>query len=239
MCLAWSSVERGWLVLSLLGLLFAVLAWFQNRALRRLASAKIVATADVGSGVVCCRGKVTTESPVTAPISKTPCAYWEIEIDARRPNEGGRRSSSYVQLDLKRGGGTFQVDDGSGPVTVSSDGFEGGLVRTYRGRAPLRGVGEFLGDQLFDSVFGARETEGARRATERIVPLDGSMVVFGDARSGRITSKVYVSTWPRGLLLLGKRAVVYALSLAALVAIPGGALLVFEAPRRLLQHLFR
>ena len=230
-------MERGWIVLSLFGLLFAVLAWLQRREVRRLASAAVVSTSEVSSGPVCCRGKVSARSPVIAPISKVRCAFWEVVIDGRAPREGGRRSSTYRTLKKKQGGGTFQLDDGSGPVTVSSDGFEGGLVRTHRGSAPLRGLGELVEDEVVESVFGAPKTEGALRATERIIPLDTTVSVFGEARGGRISSEVYVSSWPRALVLLGKRAVALALIVAATISIPGGALLVFQGPRQAVKQL--
>ena len=134
---------------------------------------------------------------LVAPLSKTPCVYWMIDIDVRSEERNASNQRSYHNVTSKTGGGRFQLDDGSRKVSVSSELYEPGtmgLVRTYRGLAPMRGIGEYLLDDAIDKAaaaigLGGDKEYGARRATEYVLPLDVSLLVVGQARGGVISAR--------------------------------------------------
>jgi hypothetical protein len=249
-------MQTTWLLLSAIGVFPGYLSWSRSRRAARLAAATPTSTGSIASqtGVISCAGRVVSDAPLIAPISKKECLYYDLHIEAQFAGKdaNGRDTPRWSTVCRKRRGGRFGVDDGSGIAHVAADEIEGGaLVRTYEGTAPARSLEQWLSDKADDATSDAisgllgldpqEEELGTRRATEHIVPVGGSVVVFGEARGARLVSgerPVFASRLPRALTISLARLEGWAFAaLTGVLVLVGVAMTLFhDAIQRLVSH---
>jgi hypothetical protein len=155
----------------------------------RVAVAPLVRTGDAAArgpmlagprGAISVEGDVICPAPLVAPVSGTPCLYYEITCTVRwREREGRRRrrdegphdrgAERVEQVASERAAAEFSIDDGSGPVRVEAD--RGGSFEPKRERKETKGTG------LLGGLTGTELEFGRYRVSTRAFSLGATYTV--------------------------------------------------------------
>ena len=198
---------------------------------------EIVANPSVADarGLVSCEGAVSAQQPLAAPCSNQPCVYYELTVEKKvqeRTQQGTQ--TRWKNVSQQKQGSMFQVNDGTGPVTVlAHDGMDADLRESYKGPPPGgQGLGA-LTNMLASAIIGG-EAVLEYRATEKIVPVQGNLFVMGKLQGGQLTKgdgKLVVSTRGRdGLVGSKKKTAVVLFALAGVLGIGGVPVMFLKAP---------
>jgi hypothetical protein len=187
-------------------------------------------------GLVSCEGDVKIATPLTSPCKSEPCVYYEYKLERQveestLTESGTTKSKKWVTVTEDKRGIAFQLDDGSGPVTVSAkDGIEGDLQKTHSGAPPGQGGAA-------DVIAGALLGKSQYRATEHILPAGGRLFVMGRLADGQIVKttgvlgKLTASTKGRdGMLASTKRTSMIAFAVGGVSLLGGVPLSIFGEP---------
>jgi hypothetical protein len=201
-------------VLLALGLLAIAFGLFYFFKMKRLASAPFKKTGEIATqpsaadarGMISAQGRVIATSPARAPCSGQACLYYEVTVERHwersvATKNGTRKESGKTQVAKEHGGAVFQLDDGSGPLSVDSrDGADADLTRSHDQRIP---VGETIPAELtFGTMrfaapkhlagIGADATV-AFTALEKTLPAEGTLYACGKLANGVIGKPSWTS----------------------------------------------
>lgn len=190
-----------WIGIAVLVLGLAVLAFgvYNLVAARRVAGAPFRKTGELAKnpisddpqGAMSTEGKVVPPAqPLLSPASKQPCLAYELKIEriyenSVKVNNSYKTVKGTQTLETVRGGTVFGLDDGSGAISVDVskgadfDNMKEGFRKELNGHGGASRItfGEFSWDV---PVIGSSNgwTIGFK-ATERYVPVEGSLFVLG------------------------------------------------------------
>ncbi len=203
---------------------------------RRTGEIAVDPQAGDAKGLVSCEGDVRAAVPLTSPCAGQPCVYYEYKLEkeveqSTLTENGTRTSKKWVTVTEDKRGIAFQVDDGSGAVTVSAnDGVHGDLQRTHSGPPPGQGGAA-------DALAGALLGKVRYRATEHVLPASGRLFVMGRLSGGQIVKtdgvlgSLTVSTKGReGVLAASKRTSRIAFAVGGISLLGGLPLSIFGEP---------
>src|SRR5208337_1205120 len=139
----------------------AGLFWFIKgfriyREYRVLADTPEIPIRSVAMGLVEIHGQAKGPQTVLAPVTKTPCFFYKVDIERWvRDKNGGHWSHAATQAEGTR----FYIEDATGKVLVDAHGAEYDLIQTTK-RETGRGVGASLG-RLFGGTPDSSLTTGS------------------------------------------------------------------------------
>jgi len=192
--------------LLLVGLAVLGFGFFQHTKGKRILSAPFKKTGELKSNPTTSdpKGAISTEGKVVppaqellSPCTKQPCLAYEVKIErlwekVETTEDGTKTVKGSDTLDTLKGGAVFGLDDGSGVFSVDVskgadfDNYKDGFKKELNGRGWASQVqfGELSYDLpvLSDSE---KYTIGFK-ATERYVPVEGSLFVLGKLEGASI-----------------------------------------------------
>jgi hypothetical protein len=150
------------------------------------------------------KGAISTEGKVLppaqallSPCTKNPCLYYEVKVErlwekTETTQDGTKTVKGSDTLSTVKGGAVFGLDDGSGPVTIDFskgadfDNFKPGYKKELNGRSWASNI-EF-GELKYDVpvISDSEKYTIGFKATEKFVPVEGSLFVLGKIEGGRI-----------------------------------------------------
>ncbi len=193
-------------LLLLVGVAVLGFGLFQHTKGKRILSAPFKKTGELKSNPTTSdpKGAISTEGKVVAPAqqllspcTKQPCLAYEVKIErlwekVETTEDGTKTVKGSDTLDTLKGGAVFGLDDGSGVFTIDVskgadfDNFKDGFKKELNGRGWASQVqfGELNYDLpvLSDSE---KYTVGFK-ATEKYVPVEGSLFVLGKLEGASI-----------------------------------------------------
>jgi E3 ubiquitin ligase len=205
---------------------------------KRILAAPLHKTGDGGkfSGPASFEGQVRAHQPLAAPCSNQPCVYFNLKVEkkvkaTRVGSSGVQQSVSWKTISDTHQGSVFQLDDGSGPVTVDGQQqMDAELTQVYSGQPPAH--------LAINAAPAGNEQILEIRATERIIGIDGKLFALGELQQGYLgkpaTKKMIASTRGRDALVGKTRKIALAVTLfGSLVAAAGVPVIILkpgEAP---------
>ena len=111
--------------IALLAAGFALL--HEKRAIENIPRSRV---RSVAMGFVELTGSARARTPVVAPLSGTSCVFYRFLLEREEP--GGRGGSRWKTVDQGQSADWFDLDDGTGTITVDPDGVQAELGRDYR-----------------------------------------------------------------------------------------------------------
>jgi hypothetical protein len=233
-------------VLLALGIAFLVVGAVFFLRLKRMVFAPFRATGDISRdpdvadprGMISTEGKVVSDAPALAPCSGEACLYYEVKVDRHwkrgrsSPDvgkNGKKADTGLTQIMSRKGGVLFELDDGSGPVSVDTRSCEAVLANlrpSYDERIPI-GTNP-PSELVFGQMRVARPSDAARDRTiaftvvERILPAAGILYACGKLANGAISSPGWT---PLVLSSKGRRAFLVGTRSKAALGLVSGALL--------------
>ncbi|MDP3503801.1 MAG: GIDE domain-containing protein [Myxococcales bacterium] len=194
------------ILLLLVGVAVLGFGLFQHTKGKRILSAPFKKTGELKSNPTTSdpKGAISTEGKVIAPAqqllspcTKQPCLAYEVKIErlwekVETTEDGTKTVKGSDTLDTLKGGAVFGLDDGSGVFTIDVskgadfDNFKDGFKKELNGRGWASQIqfGELNYDLpvLSDSE---KYTIGFK-ATEKYVPVEGSLFVLGKLEGASI-----------------------------------------------------
>ena len=190
---------------------FAVLAFglFNHFKGKRILAAPFKTTGDLAKnpsspdpkGAMSTEGRVLAPAEsLLAPCSKTPCLYYEVKVErlwekVETSEDGSKTVKGSDTLTTLKNGAMIRLDDGSGPIEVDLskgadfDTMKDGYKKEINGRGGTSHLqfGELNYDVPVLSNLGSGDkyTIGFK-ATETLVPAEGSLFVLGKLEGSRI-----------------------------------------------------
>jgi hypothetical protein len=177
------------LIGAIVALVASLRACRRKRLIDNLPTSK---TQGVFIGLVELKGTAQCEQPLTSYLAGAPCIYYAYEIAERwsrlvttteSDGRGGtrevtRRESGWTQVDARTESTPFYLQDDTGGILVRPDG------------ARIESLGVFdrecsMWDPLYfekGPALGIMDSDGMRRFTERVVPVQAQTFVVGQAR---------------------------------------------------------
>jgi hypothetical protein len=198
-------------ILGTLGIIGLIWGIMQKLKAGRVADAPLVKTGDAAQkgtavagarGAISVQGAVRCEQPLIAPMTGTPCLFYELKAFAVW-KEGDAQKSKELHKDKQAA--RFSVDDGSGPVWV--DAHEGGDFDPTQRKEQTQGTGIIGGITGTELSFGNFKLatgmltlgSGTKyRVEESILPVQQQLYVCGKAADGG--GSITAPSW-RALLL--------------------------------------
>lgn len=198
-------------IIVVLGIIATIWGIFQKVKAGRVTDAPLVPTGDAArrgreiagpKGQISAQGAVLCQQPLIAPVSGTPCLYYQVRCVAEW--KAGSKNKSKI-LDDQKVAAQFAIDDGSGPVWV--DARDGGDFEPRQSKVQTKGAGLLGGltggDLMFGSYTvstGALSLGTKYRVEETVMPL-----VTRAYACGRISDEGAIAApgW-RALLLSNK-----------------------------------
>lgn len=196
------------LVIGLVGLVVGVVFFMK---MKRMAAAPFKKTGEVASnpGVVDAKGMISTEgqivaqNAVRAPCSGQPCLYFEVTVERQwekmvTTQQGTKKQTGTTKVTTSKGGGIFQLDDGSGAVNIDArEGVDADLNKTHEEKRDIGMVvpGEIQFGQMRmqTPVNLGPERTTAFKATEKILPAQGNLYACGKLVNGAISKPGWTS----------------------------------------------
>lgn len=133
------------MVAVMLGVIGIIWGIFNKIRAGRVVDAPLVTTGDAATrgaavaspkGAISVEGNVTCAQPLIAPVSGVPCLWYSLKCTASWEDTEGKKSK---ELEDRKEGTTFTIDDGSGPVTV--DAGKGGTFEPTKTTKQSKGAG--------------------------------------------------------------------------------------------------
>jgi hypothetical protein len=195
------------LTLGIAALVLGTLSLFEGK---RLAVAPFHGTGDVAKdpgvadlrGMISAEGKVVEPLPLRAPCSRRPSVYFEVRVYRHwektgpplgdKRDKSGKTTTGRDEVATRWTGGLFQIDDGSGPVSIDARrGAECDLVKNHEQRI------EVDGEEPGELVFGelrmptpTRTPDGtttiAFSVVEHVLDAEGVVYACGRLQGGVI-----------------------------------------------------
>ena len=149
-------------------------------------------------GAMSTEGKVVAPAQqVLSPCSKKPCLAYEVKIErlwekVETTQDGTKTVKGSDTLDTLKGGSIFGVDDGSGAVLIDVtkggdfDNFKEGFKKELNGRGWASHIQ--FGELSYDVpvVSDSEKYTIGFKATEKFVPVEGSLFVLGKLEGASI-----------------------------------------------------
>ncbi|MDQ3034797.1 MAG: E3 ubiquitin ligase family protein [Myxococcota bacterium] len=234
----------GFVVLAL-AVVAAIVGFMQRRKLGVIIATPFKKTGEAGASnaEVSCEGNVQAMTPLTAPCSGRPCIYYEVEVkqswEKQVATENGMKKKTGTNTaHTSKAGSTFQLDDGSGPVSVKvEDSIDGTFEQSFEGKGAGSGYMTF-GQYQVQIGHPSEGHATSTKCVERIIPTDGRLFVLGKADNATIQKrdgmlgKIMLSTKGRDHLMgSSKRNMMIGFVAAGLMLPVGGAMAAFgDAP---------
>jgi hypothetical protein len=133
------------MVAVMLGIVGIIWGIFNKIRAGRVVDAPLVTTGDAAArgaavaspkGAISVEGNVACAAPLVAPVSGVPCLWYSLKCTAHWEDTEGKKSK---ELDERKEGTRFTIDDGSGPVTV--DAAKGGSFEPTKTSKQTKGAG--------------------------------------------------------------------------------------------------
>src|ERR1700733_12736871 len=136
------------LALGLLSIAFGLVYFFK---MKRMASAPFRKTGEIAAqpsvadprGMISAEGRIIATSPARAPCSGLACVYYEVDVEREwektiKTEKGNRKETGKARITTEKGGAVFQLDDGSGPVSIDArNGADVDLMKSHEQRIPV------------------------------------------------------------------------------------------------------
>jgi hypothetical protein len=194
------------ILLLVVGLAVLAFGLYNMMAAKRVLAAPFKKTGELAKNPVSedPKGAMSTEGKVIAPkttllspASKQPCLAYELKIErlyekTETTQDGTKTVKGSETLDTIKGGAVFELDDGSGPVNIDVskgadfDNFKDGFKKELNGHSGSSHIQ--FGEYKYDvPVIGSDKgwTTGFK-ATEKFVPVEGSLFVLGKIEGNAI-----------------------------------------------------
>src|SRR5437016_5729217 len=134
-------------------------------------------------GMVSTEGAVATSTPLGSPQTGTPCVYFEYKLEKeieeyKTTDRGTQKSKRWDDVEDRKQGTVFQLDDGSGPISIDATqgALDCDLKQTYSGPPGGGGAAASMAQVL---------SGGTRyRVTEKILPAQGNLFAMGKLNAG-------------------------------------------------------
>jgi hypothetical protein len=150
------------------------------------------------------KGAMSTEGKVVppaqallSPASKTPCLYYELKVErlfekTETTQDGTKTVKGSETLDTITGGAVFGLDDGSGAITIDAskgadfDTLKDGYKKEINGHGGSSHIQ--FGEYAYDvpAIGSDKGWTIGFKATERFVPVEGSLFVLGKLEGARL-----------------------------------------------------
>jgi hypothetical protein len=188
------------------GLAALVYGFMQYLKAARVVDAPLARTGDAASrgpvlagprGAISVEGDVVCPQPLVAPVSGTPCLFYEVTCTVRSKEREGRRKrrgeeprggtfERVEQIASEKVAAEFSIDDGSGPIRIEAD--QGGSFEPKRQRKETKGTGLLGGLTGTELEFGryrvstrAFSLGATYTVVETLLPLQERLYVCGKA----------------------------------------------------------
>jgi len=177
------------LIVAVVALAASLRACRRKRLIDNLPTSK---TQGVFIGLVELKGTAQCEQPLTSYLAEAPCVYYSYDVEERwsrlvttteSDGRGGtrtvtRRESGWTSVDARTDSKPFYLQDDTGSLLVRPDG------------ARIEALGVFDRQcSSFDPLYyakgpatGIMDSDGVRRFTERVIPVQAPLFVVGQAR---------------------------------------------------------
>jgi hypothetical protein len=194
------------LLLLVVGLAASNLGFVSFLAMKRMALAPFLRTGEIARATegpapsadarIATEGRIVATNAIRAPCSGQTCLYYEITLDReweRSASTAGatKKETGSTRVTTSHGGAIFQLDDGSGPVSIDArDEVQADLAQTHLERFPIGPTipGEIQFGQMrvqTPADLGPDRTT-AFTATERILLAQGDLYACGRWNAGAI-----------------------------------------------------
>src|SRR5215472_1995795 len=196
------------LIIGLIAVVIGVVFFFK---MKRMAAAPFHKTGEIGQnpgvadakGMISTEGQIVAQNAVRAPCSGQPCLYYEVTVEREwekmvTTQQGSKRQTGSTKVTTNKGGTIFQLNDGSGPVSIDArEGADADLQKSHDQKVPVGMMvpGEIVFGQMrmqTPANLGPERTT-AFKATEKILAAQGNLYACGKLVNGAITKPGWTS----------------------------------------------
>ncbi|NOY89968.1 MAG: hypothetical protein GXP55_02075 [Deltaproteobacteria bacterium] len=191
----------GYLLL-FLAVVAAIVGFMQRKKMKTIVSAPFKPTGQVqggagADGLISCQGAISVTEPLAAPVSGKACLYYEIEIKQEweqhvQTEDGTKKKTGKDSAHSQKGGGMFQVDDGSGPVQVDASASVDAKLEKSHTEKKSYGYGDITFGNYQVHIQRPSDSDKHAIAThcvEKILPAEGNLFVVGKLTGDTITKR--------------------------------------------------
>ncbi|MBM4779009.1 MAG: hypothetical protein GQE15_14990 [Archangiaceae bacterium] len=193
-------------LLLLVGVAVLAFGLFQHLKGKRILAAPFKKTGELAKNPTSTdpKGAMSTEGKVIAPAqqllspcTKQPCLAYEVKVERlwekiETTQDGTKTVKGSDTLDTVKGGAIFGVDDGSGAIQIDVtkgadfDNYKDGFKKELNGRGWASQIQ--FGEMSFDVpvISDSEKYTIGFKATEKYVPVEGSLFVLGKIEGGKI-----------------------------------------------------
>ncbi|MER2567056.1 MAG: GIDE domain-containing protein [Myxococcaceae bacterium] len=193
-------------LLLLVGVAVLAFGLFQHLKGKRILAAPFKKTGELAKnptstdakGAMSTEGKVIApEQQLLSPCTKQPCLAYEVKVERlwekiETTQEGTKTVTGSDTLDTVKGGAIFGVDDGSGAIQIDVtkgadfDNYKDGFKKELNGRGWASQIQ--FGEMSYDVpvISDSEKYTIGFKATEKYVPVEGSLFVLGKIEGGKI-----------------------------------------------------
>ncbi len=198
-------------ILLVIGLIALVVGIVFFLKMKRMAAAPFRKTGEIAAnpgvadakGMISTEGQIVAQNAIRAPCSGQPCLYYEIAVEREwekmvTTQQGTKKQTGTTKVTTNKGGAIFQLNDGSGPVTVDArEGVDADLAKSHEQKVPIGMMvpGEIVFGQMRmqTPVNLGPERTTAFKATEKILAAQGNLYACGKLTNGTIAKPGWTS----------------------------------------------
>ncbi len=191
----------------IIAIVLGIFGFLQARKGNRVLAAPFRKTGELGAnptspdpkGAISTEGKVIAPAePLRSPCSDTPCLYYAVTVTRHyekdeQTQDGVKTSTGTSPVTVMTKGAQFQLDDGSGAVTVdlSKGGDFDNLKKSFNNTVKI-GL-KIPGELVFGSLrlqtpsLPSGERTTSFEASEQVVPAEGNLFVLGAVKDNAIS----------------------------------------------------
>ncbi len=150
-------------------------------------------------GAMSTEGKVVPpETPLLSPCTQQPCLSYELKIErlyekTETTQDGTKTVKGTETLDTIKGGAVFGLDDGSGAIAIDVskgadfDNYKEGFKKEINGHSGSSHIQ--FGELTYDvpAIGSDKGWTIGFKATEKFVPVEGSLFVLGKLEGAKLT----------------------------------------------------
>ncbi len=150
-------------------------------------------------GAMSTEGKVVPpETPLLSPCTQQPCLSYELKIErlyekTETTQDGTKTVKGTETLDTIKGGAVFGLDDGSGAIAIDVskgadfDNYKEGFKKEINGHSGSSHI--TFGEYTYDvpAIGSDKGWTIGFKATEKFVPVEGSLFVLGKLEGAKLT----------------------------------------------------
>ncbi len=193
-------------LLLLVGVAVLAFGLFQHLKGKRILAAPFKKTGELAKNPTStdAKGAMSTEGKVIAPAqqllspcTKQPCLAYEVKVERlwekiETTQDGTKTVTGSDTLDTVKGGAIFGVDDGTGAIQIDVtkgadfDNYKDGFKKELNGRGWASQIQ--FGEMSYDVpvISDSEKYTIGFKATEKYVPVEGSLFVLGKIEGGKI-----------------------------------------------------